>query len=249
MNKHGDLEYIESRKQQHELVECLIKKQASSSAPLKILEAGCGISWPFKLAGIQYFLTGVDIDSAALEIRKNTLSDLDETIEGDLCLVDLGVEQYDVIYCSNVLEHVKNADLAVKNFVKWIKPGGIIIILIPDPHSVEGFITRITPHWFHILYYRILLKDKNAGTPGHAPFPTEYHPIVSRRGMRKFCNDKSNGVDLAKEYGGTYIQPGQGAIRKLIKAFKSTMNILSLGTLSSKHSNLLYVIRKQASTD
>jgi len=243
MNTKGTLEYIDSRKQHHDLVESLMRKQASRCQPLHILEAGCGRSWPYNLEGIQYILTGVDIDKAGLELRKNTLCDLHEAIEGDLCTVELGDEQYDVIYCSYVLEHVKTADVVVKNFAKWIKPGGIIIILIPDPHSVPGFITRITPHWFHVFYYRFFMKEKNAGTPGYAPFPTHYHPIVSRSGMRDFCNNENNSLELAKEYGGTYIKPGYGAMRVLLKAITRTISLVSLGTLSDKHSNLLYVIR------
>ena len=245
MGTEGNLEYIDSRKQQHEIIEELFVKQAEQCKPLRILEAGCGRSWPFNLEKFDYVLTGVDIDEAGLELRKNTLRDLHETILGDLCVVDLGEEKYDVIYCSNVLEHVERADIAVKNFAKWIKPGGIIVILIPDPHSVPGFVTRVTPHWFHIFYYRFFLHDKNAGKPGYAPFPTHYHPIVSRKGLREYCDDGGNNLELAAEYGGTYIKPGRGATGVFLQFVVRTINILSFGTLSAKHSNLLYVIRKK----
>lgn len=48
----------------------------------------------------------------------------------------------------------------MKNFVTWVKPNGIIIIKIPDPYSVRGFVTRNTPFWFHVLYYRIFHRTK-----------------------------------------------------------------------------------------
>lgn len=169
MNKERHLEIIEDRKQEIEMIESLIRKEDSHNEPVRILEAGCGRRWPFKMEGIQHILTGVDMDKAALEIRKNTLGDLHETVEGDLCSVDLGADRYDVIYCSFVLEHVKRADVVMKNFVKWIKPNGIIIIKIPDPYSVQGYITRITPYWFHVFYYRFILGHKTAGKPGYAP--------------------------------------------------------------------------------
>ncbi len=73
------------------------------------------------------------------------MSDFRESIEGDL-----GVDRFDVIYCSYVLEHIENADVVLNRFVKWIKPNGIIIIKVLDPDSVHGYITRITPHWFHL---------------------------------------------------------------------------------------------------
>ena len=245
MNKERHLEIIEDRKQAIEMIESLIRKEDSHNEPVRILEAGCGRRWPFKMEGIQHILTGVDMDKAALEIRKNTLGDLHETVEGDLCSVDLGANRYDVIYCSFVLEHVKRADVVMKNFVKWIKPNGIIIIKIPDPYSVQGYITRITPYWFHVFYYRFILGNKNAGKPGYGPYSTYYHSIVSRRGMRDFCNDRSNCVVLAAEYGDEYFRPGRGAMKTLLHIFKRVINIISIGALSSKHTNLLYIIRKQ----
>ena len=210
---------------------------------MHILEAGCGRKWPFQLEGINYILTGVDMDKAALDIRKNVLSDLHESIEGDLCLLDLGEDRFDVIYCSYVLEHIEKADVVLNNFVKWIKPNGIIIIKVPDPDSVHGYITRITPHWFHVFFYRFVQKKKNAGKPGYPPYPTYYNPVISRKGMRLFCNNTN--VVLDAEYGGGFFRPGKGALKPLIQIFKKFINIISIGVLSSKHSSLIYILSKK----
>ncbi len=245
MNKKRYLELIENRRHAHEIIERLIGKCASKGEPINILEAGCGRQWPFGLEGLNYILTGVDSDKDALEIRKNTLSDLHKTIEGDLCSVNLGTDRYDVIYCSFVLEHIKNADLVMKNFLKWTKSNGIIIIKVPDPYSAQGFITRITPHWFHVFYYRFILRRKNAGKPGYGPYPTYYHSIISRSGMYDFCNDRSNNIKLDAVYGDGYIRPGQGARKMMIHIIKRVINIMSIGLLSDKHTNLLYILRKK----
>ena len=244
MNKERYLELIEDRRKEHEMIERLIRKKASNSEPIHILEAGCGRKWPFRLERNQYILTGVDMDKDALEIRKNTLSDLHKTIEGDLCSVDLGADKYDVIYSSFVLEHIKRADLVMKNFVKWAKPNGIIIIKLPDPYSVRGYITRITPHWFHVFYYRFIMRHKKAGKPGYGPYPTHYNPIVSRSGIRDFCNDGGNNILLDAEYGDGYFRPGRGFRKALIHIIKRVVSILSFGCLSDKHTNILYVLRK-----
>ncbi len=244
MNEERYLELIEDRREEHEMIERLIRKKASNSEPIHILEAGCGRKWPFRLERIQYILTGVDMDKDALEIRKNTLSDLHETIEGDLCSVDLDADRYDVIYCVDVLEHIKRADLVIKNFVKWAKPNGIIIIKIPDPYSVRGYVTRITPHWFHMFYYRFILGSKNAGKPGYGPYPTYYHPIVSRSGIRDFCNDGGNNIVVDAEYGDGYTRSEGDSGKTLINLFKRVINIISIGILSDKHTNLLYILHK-----
>jgi SAM-dependent methyltransferase len=242
MDEKIELKLVESVAQEHDMIESIIKNKASKNEPIHILEAGCGRRWPFRLEGIQYVLTGVDMDKEALEARKNTLSDLHETIEGNLCSVDLGTDRFDVIYSSYVLEHIKNADKVLENFARWVKPNGIIIIRIPDPCSVYGFFARITPHWFHVLYYRFM-GDKNAGKPGYAPYPTYYHPIVSRSGIHKFCHNHDNGMVLDSEYGIDF-KPGQGVKKTLIQIIKKATNVISFGALSNRHTNLLYVIRK-----
>ncbi len=246
MYKKKALKLIESSRQEDEIIETHIKNKASDNGPIQILEAGCGNHWPYSLGGIQYILTGVDMDKKALEIRKNTLSDLDEAIEGDLCSVDLGADRFDVVYCSFVLEHIQDADKVLDNFIKWTKENGIIIIKIPDPYSVAGFITRITPHWFHVFYHRYFLEIENAGKPGYAPYPTFYHPIVSRKGIHSLCDNRNGTVILDAEYGDGYVRQGQGAKKMLIHIIKKTVSILSIGFLSCKHSRLIYVIRKKS---
>lgn len=42
-------------------------------------------------------------------------------------------------------------------------PGGQIVVAAPNPYSVKGFVTRYTPHWFHVWYYRHVLHRPQAG--------------------------------------------------------------------------------------
>jgi SAM-dependent methyltransferase len=207
---------------------------------LQILEAGCGQSWELRLEGVHYFLTGVDLDQAALEIRKNILNDLDEIIQGDLRSVDLGDRKYDVIYNSYVLEHIQDAGAVLRRFLGWLKPNGLIIIRIPDPQSVQGFVTRISPHWLHVFYYRHILGKAAAGTPGHAPYQTFYDPVVSRSGIHEFC--RANGLTIRAEVGNAYWRPGRGVLKPAIVLFKRLVSYLSLGALTWEYVDLLYVL-------
>jgi 2-polyprenyl-3-methyl-5-hydroxy-6-metoxy-1,4-benzoquinol methylase len=246
MSKLEQLTVLDSWQREIEIQENYIKQKAAvEGLPLQILEAGCGDQWELKLGDTRYVLTGVDLDKAALENRKTIRNDLDETIEGDLRTVNLGGKAFDVIYSSYVLEHIENAELVLKNFTKWLKPEGIVIVKIPDPNSVDGFVTRLTPHWFHVWYYRNILGMKNAGTPGHGPYRTIYEPVVSRKGIHEFCDD--NGLAVKVECGLGYNWPGgsRGIIQQLIYMFKRGMSILSVGALSSRHTNLLYILQKE----
>lgn len=41
------------------------------------------------------------------------------------------LNKYDSIFSLNVVEHIKNDDLAINNMVKMLKPGGTLVILVP----------------------------------------------------------------------------------------------------------------------
>jgi 2-polyprenyl-3-methyl-5-hydroxy-6-metoxy-1,4-benzoquinol methylase len=53
------------------------------------------------------------------------------------------VESFDVVFSSFVLEHVQRADVALKNFATWLKPGGLLILRLPERSTARAFLTRI----------------------------------------------------------------------------------------------------------
>jgi SAM-dependent methyltransferase len=214
---------------------------------LEILEAGCGQKWNHNrldLGDGGYVLTGIDLDPEALRIRRDETKDLHEAMVGDLRTADLGQRTFDVIFNSYVLEHVPGAQQVLENFSRWVKPGGLIIIMIPDPYSAYGFTSRMTPHWIHVLFYRLILGQKNAGKPGYGPYPVTYDKVVSREGIRAFCGE--NGLVLAAEYGIPSGLNNNSLKQKLVEAYKKMLQVLSLGRLSSDYSDIIFIIRKPA---
>lgn len=211
---------------------------ANSGEPLRILEAGCGRRWPFKLDGVHYELTGVDADADALESRRT--QDLDHAILGDLRTVELPAETFDVIYSSFVLEHVLGAQVVLENFVRWLRPGGYLILAFPDRDSVYGFFTRITPFWVHVAYKRYFMGRPNAGRLGHGPYPTHHDKIIGRAAFCRFLAD--NGFKVLEE-------KGFGTIPPLQRVFTRTVEGLTFRRLVSGHNNLFYVARHQANND
>jgi SAM-dependent methyltransferase len=214
----------------------LIKRHLSKDH-LTIVEAGCGRDWPKELANPTFTLTGVDLDKKAADNR----TDLTRLILGDIRTVDLPTEAADVVYSAYVLEHVQGAERALRNFVTWLKPGGVMIILIPDRNSVYGFVTRMTPHWVHIAYWRYLGGFKNAGRPGYGPYPTVHEPIISVDGIERFC--AAHGCRI-EEVVATSNYLDRGNALPLRRAIARTLSALSLGRLSWRHNNLCLVIRK-----
>ena len=211
--------------------------------PLNILEAGCGRSWPLDLKGVEYRLTGIDLDGEALKSRVEQVGDLHEAIIGDLCAPGMiRTETYDVIYSSFVLEHVAPAEQLLDNMVRGLKPGGLLLLHIPDRDSVFGWTARRSPFGVHVAYYRLVHRYKHAGEPGHPPYPTYHAPIVSRDGIWGFC--RKHGCEVLHEHGHSYYVRGKGLRPLAIRLYSIGISVLSLGTLAWRHDNLTYVIRK-----
>lgn len=237
-----EVKLFKNRAHEFELLETTIKQKALDAAPLRILEAGCGRKWPLNLGGIDYTITGVDLDTNALEFRKTTIKDIDETILGDLRSVDLDENSYDVIYNSFVLEHVRDAERVLDNFSKWLKSGGILILRIPDRNSVYGFATRMTPFWFHVFYKKYIQGIRNAGKPGFDPYPTFHEEVVSRSGIHRYCMKHQYAIKA--EYGQGFYLDGKGIVPTLTCLVVMTVALLSFGKLKWKYNNLTYVIEK-----
>jgi SAM-dependent methyltransferase len=237
------IKLLKNPAQERRLLESHIKQKATDGVPLHILEAGCGQFWPLDLKDIQFTLTGNDIDEDVLHLRKAKHNDLDEMIVGDLRFLDLEKHRFDVIYNSYVLEHIDGAEGVLEKFSNWLKPGGLLILKIPDRNSVRGFVTRVTPFWFHKFYVRYIVGLQDAGTTGVGPFHTFYDPIVSRAGIHEFC--RKNRFIIKEEYGhGSYLD-SQGISGVLIYLFVRAVSFLSLGKLAWDHTDITYVLEKE----
>jgi SAM-dependent methyltransferase len=234
---------LESREQESGIFERQIRGLAADGRELEILEAGCGRCWPIDISGVAYRLTGIDEDRAALDIRVNEVKDLDEPILGDLRSAELPAGRFDVVFNSFVLEHIDGAEEVLDNFVRWAKPGGLLLLRFPDRDSVFGFLTRTTPFWFHVAYKRWIVGQKTAGQPGFGPFPTHYDPVVSRRGMRAFC--ERSGLEIREEWAFPLETAGFGWKGPFIRSLVRAVGWLSFGRLSPGHNWLTYVLEKR----
>ena len=158
---------------------------------LAIYEAGGGSSsfLPMDVLGRSH-VTVVDIDED--QVRNNTYAD--EAILGDVQTYRFAPETFDVVICYNVIEHLPDVEAALLNFRDALKRGGMILIGAPNPRSLSGVVTKYSPHWFHVWFYRNIRGIKTAGLPGEAPFPTFFHPLVTLSKLEAFAS--AHGLEM-----------------------------------------------------
>lgn len=65
---------------------------------------------------------------------------------------------YDVVFANYVLEHVHNLEKTTRELYRILKPGGLVVVSIPNVAAPEFKISKHTPLWFHRLI---------RGKPGH----------------------------------------------------------------------------------
>ena len=189
-------------------------------------------------------ITVVDIDEA--QLRKNDYAD--KTILGDIQTYRFAPESFDLVTCYNVLEHVPDVQAALLRFCECLKPNGLILIGAPNPNSLSGVVTKYTPHWFHVWFYRHVRGDMDAGKPGEAPFPTFFHPMVSLSNLDAFA--KTHGLEMI--YRREYESPRFPEMRArkplfaaLIDGAAAVMNGLLLRKTDVRHGDYHVILRKR----
>jgi SAM-dependent methyltransferase len=133
---------------------------------VRALEAGAGKRTRLGLPEDAY-IVGVDTDAAALAHNEQ----LSERVLCDLAAYAPAEGTFDDVTSWYVLEHVDDPRVILDLFARWVAPGGLIAIAVPNLISPKALITKFTPHKFHIWFRWRVLGFPNAGKLGYGPYP------------------------------------------------------------------------------
>lgn len=148
----------------------IICRIAISSQPKMILDMGCGsgfLASLIKKLNPEIIVHGFDVSGSALakaeHLDSKFLLDLDKQ---DVPLPD---ENYDVIVCSEVLEHIYDVDHALGQMRRLLKKNGLGIITVPNLAfwrfrlcSLRGHLPSIVRDPRHLHSFNLaLLKEKS----------------------------------------------------------------------------------------
>ena len=215
------------------------------STKLAIYEAGGGSTSFLPLEVLERsHVTVVDIDEE--QIRNNDYAQ--EAILGDIQTWRFKPGSFDLVICYNVIEHLPDVEAALKGFCEALKQGGLILIGAPNPKSLSGVVTKYSPHWFHVWFYRHVRGDRMAGQPGHAPFPTFFHPLVTLSNLEAFA--KAHGLQMVyrKEYESPRfpeMRLRKPAFAALLDTATAVMNLLLPVKADVRHGDYHVILRKR----
>lgn len=195
---------------------------------LTVLEAGCGryrhLRYPDSVR-----ITGLDI--SAEQLANNEYAQ--EKIVGDVQTWQTD-RQWDAVVCIYLLEHVDDPARAVENLLRWTRPGGLLVIAVPNLDSLKGIVTRATPFGFHHWFYEHIYRRP------YAIFPTTMRLAIAPRRLRRQVREH----DVVHE---EYAQEHFGAsVRFFYGLAIWTLKLFTLWLWRPEDSNYLLVVRRVA---
>ena len=214
-------------------------------ARLSIYEAGGGSTsfLPLDVLRRAHVMV-VDIDED--QIRNNDYAQ--EAILGDVQVHRFAPGSFDLVICYNVIEHLPDVEAALSRFCESLKQGGLMFIGAPNPNSLSGVVTKYSPHWFHVWFYRHVRGEKQAGQPGEPPFPTFFHPLVTLSNLEAYANAHGLEVTYLKEFESPRfpeMRTRKPALAALLDAAATVMNFLIPGKRDVRHGDYHVILRKR----
>jgi SAM-dependent methyltransferase len=209
----------------------------------RVLDAGSGlesyVSFPPHV-----HVTGVDVSTELLEANTR----LDERIHADLADVELPDRSYDCVICWDVLEHLEHPEPIVKKLARSVADGGLLIVGSPNPLSIKGLVTRLSPYSFHLWFYRRYVDAHSTDAPGEGPYRT----FMKRAGGARAVERAVEQMGLTIVYHATIESPLQVALRKryritgmLWRTLRLLVRLLSLGQIRADATDYLSIFERR----
>ena len=97
---------------------------------------GCGVYLPV-LAGLSGQVVAADVEAAYLQHAarlRRTVPNL-ELVRDDICATALPEKSFDLVLCTEVVEHIPDSAAALRGMRRLLKPGGVLVLSTPQRYS------------------------------------------------------------------------------------------------------------------
>jgi len=169
-----DVEHLHALR---ENVTALMRRAADRFTPGRLLDVA-----PQVHAGARPYFPAALIDTLDIDPASGC------TYIGDLCERNDAIpdQAYDMVVCTEVLEHVLRPSDAVREIRRILRPGGFLVASAPFNFRIHGPLPdcwRFTEHgWRALLADFEILELEGLPTPGRELMPIHYTVIARRAG-------------------------------------------------------------------
>ena len=98
----------------------------------KFLDVGCNVGFAVEAARqLGLNANGIDVDNTAIDMANDLFPGCTFTADSVETVAEQG-KKFDVIYCSEVIEHLSSLDIFVESLLKILEPKGVLLVTTPD---------------------------------------------------------------------------------------------------------------------
>ncbi len=160
--------------------------EAGVSSKSRLLEIGCGGGNFLRQASLRGFdVTGVEYSEFACARARTALEGRGRVLHGEISVLAAESEAYDVCVLCDVIEHVRNPGVFLREIQRLLRPGGVILVVTPSLASWSHRFLR--SRWMefkeeHLLYYAPDTIRRQLTQAG-------FDQVTLRKGVKKLSLD------------------------------------------------------------
>ncbi|MCK6533026.1 MAG: methyltransferase domain-containing protein [Polyangiaceae bacterium] len=134
-------------KKRLEFVAAALARRSTRRTNLHVLDVGCGTGnlLAAPLARMGYQVTGIDVHEESIRYAREQHRDIPTLTFDHRSIEDYPAESFDVVICSEVLEHVNDPKAFVCELKRLLRQGGTLVVTVPNgygPFEVQSWIWR-----------------------------------------------------------------------------------------------------------
>jgi ubiquinone/menaquinone biosynthesis C-methylase UbiE len=167
--------------------------------PCRLLDCGCGAGGFLAAfdALPDVMASGLEFEAEKVRTARSRGFDEGRIVQGDIQDMPYSADSFDAVVLNEVLEHLPDHDLGLREVFRVLRPGGVLLIFSPNrcyPSETHGVFSRLTgkriPHYVPFIpWVPVRLGQKIFTYPARNYWPRELRSLLSRNGFRVVGKD------------------------------------------------------------
>ncbi len=159
--------------------------------------------WRIKNGHFEKYLHGSILDIGCgddpLRPPNGTVRGWDKSDGDAMNLAGVPDNHFDAVFSSHCLEHLVDVPTALKNWVRVLKPGGYLYVVVPDYCLYEKLTWPSMFNPEHKQTFSLGIPRYKVGRDNHWGYRDTFHPLLEQLGIQLIeLDDQDDGFDWNK---------------------------------------------------